>query len=313
MRSSLTSAGASWQMTSPLPEGCVPWRSLLSEATTRLREAGVEQPDLEARRIVERASGTEGAEYVIALDAPATNRGVHFFDVMVERRSAGEPLQYVLGRWAFRTLDLLVDGRVLIPRPETEVVAGHALDELDRLTTHTHDRRRLTAVDLGTGSGAIALSIAAERTHVDVWGTDVSTDALEVARANLAGIGPGATRVRLVEGSWFEALSDELRGGVDLFVSNPPYVAEGADLPAEVAEWEPAQALVSGPTGLEGLIHIVTGASAWLRRPGVLVLELAPGQSGSVRKAARDSGFDEVAVFDDLADRERVLVARLLR
>src|SRR5581483_11962387 len=154
---------------------------------------------------------------------------------MVERRAAGEPLQYVLRRWGFRTLDLLVDPRVLIPRPETEVVVEVAIRELRRI-----DSRRPLVADLGTGSGAIALSIAVEVPDARVWATDASADALAVARANLAGIGsPAAKRVRIEQGSWFDALPAAFRGQFDVVVSNPPYIAAHEDLPPEVVDWEP--------------------------------------------------------------------------
>ena len=217
------------------------WRDLRHESIERLRAAAVEDPDQEVRWIIERASGRSPAEQVAALDDDTTEREVRFVDQMVARRAAGEPLQYVLGRWGFRTLDLFVDGRVLIPRPETEVVAGLAIDALAAL-----DRPGL-AVDLGTGSGAIALAIAAERwPHVEVWATDRSPDALAVAGANLAGLGRRAAVVRLAEGDWFEALPEDLRGRIDVVVSNPPYVATDDPLPPEVADWEPREALVPG-------------------------------------------------------------------
>jgi release factor glutamine methyltransferase len=210
----------------------------------------------------------------------------------------------VLGVWSFRTLDLLVDRRVLIPRPETEVVAGRALDELDR-------RRGRVVVDLGTGSGAIALSVAAERTGVEVWATDASADALDVARANLAGLGSAGTRVRLVEGDWFAALPEELAGRVDVIVSNPPYVAAGEDLPAEVRDWEPAGALVPGPSGLEALEVLVDGAPRWLAPGGALVVELAPHQAAAVADRARAGGFAAVEIGADLTGRDRFVVARI--
>jgi len=156
------------------------------------------------------------------------------------RRESGEPLQYVLGSWAFRSLELMVDPRVLIPRPETEQVVEVALGEIRR-------HRRPVVADLGTGSGAIALSVVAEVAGAQVWATDTSEAALAVARANLAGLaGMAATRVRLARGSWFSALPAELRGRLSVVVSNPPYVADAevASLPAEVAEWEPREALV---------------------------------------------------------------------
>lgn len=254
---------------------------------------------------MERASGYEGAEYHLALDRPATVRGVAQLDGMLARRSAGEPLQYVVGRWGFRTLDLFVDRRVLIPRPETEAVVGHALDELDRMGTGP-----LVAADLGTGSGAIALSIVAERAGVQVWATDDSAAALAVAGANLAGIGRPATRVRLAEGSWYGALPRELRGRLALVVSNPPYVAEGDELPPVVRDWEPAAALVAGPTGLEAVEAVVRGAPEWLAPGGALVVEIAPHQAAAAVAVATGAGLTDAEVRPDLAGRPRALVAR---
>jgi release factor glutamine methyltransferase len=298
-----------------LPVGAVSWRMLVAEAQTRLSAAGV--PDegsaaIDARRIVERASGFEGAEYVLGLDDAATERGVHYFDLMLERRLAGEPLQYVVGRWGFRQLDLLVDSRVLIPRPETEVVTELALSELDRRRANAHeDDRALLAVDLGTGSGAIGLSLAAEREGLDIWLTDRSVDALAVARANLAGLGRAATRVRVADGDWFGALPSELLGAIDVVVSNPPYVAVGDPLPAVVRDWEPTGALLAGDDGLDDLRVIVAEAPRWLRPGGALVLELDPRQADAVAGLALDAGFAAAQVHPDLLGRARAVVARL--
>lgn len=325
----------------------VPWRAFLAEAERTLTTAGVDDPAVDARRIVEQASGFEGAELWLGLDEPATRRGVVAFDAMVARRASGEPLQYVLGRWAFRTLDLLVDRRVLIPRPETEQVAQAALDELGRIAAHRRppdagDRdgggaqRRggamsvpagdapvtmaglraggapppLLAVDLGTGSGAIGLSIAVERSDTRVVLTDASPDALGVARANLVGIGRAATRVEIAQGSWFDALAPELVGGIDLIVSNPPYVAPDDDLPAVVRDWEPASALIAADDGTADLAVIVAGALRWLAPGGAVVLEMAPRQTEIVARWAADAGFVDVEVGDDLAARPRWVRAR---
>lgn len=301
----------------------VPWRAFLREATEVLRAAGFESPDSDARRIVEQASGFEGAELVLGLSEPATVRGVGTFDAMMARRLAGEPLQYVVGRWGFRTLDLMVDRRVLIPRPETEVVAGVAIDELDRIIARSlggagagasagagADSRPPIVVDLGTGSGAIGLSVAVERKDVHVVLTDASTDALAVARANLAGIGSAATRVSIVEGDWFDALPDAFVGAVDIVVSNPPYVAVDDELPAEVADWEPPSALIAPDAGLAHLRVLVDGASSWLRRGGSLVLEMAPTQTEAIATLADERGYVDVDVVDDLAGRPRIVRAR---
>ena len=281
----------------------LPWRQLRDESLERLRSSGVvDDPERELRWIVERAAGRTPSEQVAALDEPVTEREVRFVDQMVARRAAGEPLQYVLGRWAFRTLDLMVDARVLIPRPETEVVAELAISGLPAGGV---------LVDLGTGSGAIALSVAAERwPDVEVWATDASADALAVARANLAGLGRRAAVVRLLEGDWYAALPDELRGRVDVVVSNPPYVAADDPLPPAVADWEPSAALVPGPTGLEAIEVIVAGAPDWLSSAGSLVVEIGETQGDAVQALARAAGFTNVRIEQDLAARDRALVAR---
>jgi release factor glutamine methyltransferase len=281
--------------------GTLTWRHLYQLARERLGS------DAEARHIVERASGRDGAEWLLVLDQGVPHRALAFFDDMVERRAADEPLQYVLRRWGFRGLDLLVDRRVLIPRPETEVVVEVAIRELRRLGT-----RRPLAADLGTGSGAIALALASEVGEVKVWATDASPGALAVARANLAGLGsPAAVRVRLAQGGWFDALPAVLRGQYDLIVSNPPYIAAGERLPAEVAEWEPVEALVAGERGTEAIAELVAGAPAWLARPASLVLEIAPHQAEEAIELAGAAGFGDVDVRPDLAGRLRVLVARI--
>ena len=291
------------------PDDGIPWRVFLAEAVRRLTEAGVANADAEARWIVERATSTSGAEYQLELDEPATERGVGFFDLMLERRLAGEPLQYVLGQWAFRTLDLFIDRRVLIPRPETEVVVDHALHELRAALALGGLIRPVPVVDLGTGSGAIALSVAAEVDEVEVWAVERAPGAAAVARANLAGLGRAATRVRVVEGSWFEPLPATLRGRVALVVSNPPYVAPDDPLPPEVADWEPRDALVPGPTGMEAIEAIVAEALAWLAPSGALVVELAPSQAEAAVALALAAGFASAEWRPDLAGRPRMLVA----
>ena len=291
-------------------DGFVLWRELLDEATERLAESGLDSADSEARRLVVAAAGCDDTAWHRELDRPATRRGVASFDSMLARRIAGEPLQYVLGSWGFRALDLFVDPRVLIPRPETEIVAGCALDELRR-RAEALSAPMLLAADLGCGSGAIGLSLAAERVDVEVICTDVSADALAVASANLAGLGRPAQRVRLAEGSWYEALPADLRGRFDVIVSNPPYVADGSgSLPLEIADHEPPVALYSGRTGLEATEEILTGAPDWLAPGGAVVLELSDGTAGRVEGLARSAGLAEVAVHPDLTGTDRVLVAR---
>ena len=218
------------------------------------------------------------------------------FDELVARREAGEPLQYVVARWGFRTLDLYVDRRVLIPRPETEIVAGVAIDLAPRI-----------AVDLGTGSGAIACALAVETDAERIIATDSSPRALEVARANIAALGQRALRVEVRQGFWFDALPEDVRGSVDVIVSNPPYIGADEELPSEVIDWEPREALIAGETGLEAIAFLIGEAPQWLRPGGHLVVEIAPHQRDAVLEFATDYATAEVR--KDLTESDRVLVA----
>jgi release factor glutamine methyltransferase len=283
------------------------WRRLLTDARTRLEAAGVGNADQEARWLVADVAGAAGVDrtaLAAGLDRPVGPDEAAALGALVERRAGGEPLQYVLGRWDFRRIEVAVDRRVLIPRPETEVLAGLALDEVDRLGARL-------AVDLGTGSGALALALAAERPGLEVGATDRSPDALAVARANRDRLGL-ADRVRLLAGSWFDPLPADWLGRVDVIVANPPYVSEDemADLPPEVRDWEPPGALCAGPTGLEDVAAIVAGAPRWLARPGALLVEMAPHQVREAAHLAERAGFGSVSVWPDLAGRDRIVWAR---
>jgi release factor glutamine methyltransferase len=293
------------------------WAALHAAAESRLRAVGVDDPATEARWMVEEVSGMDAAEQILEAGRRATRRATVELDALLDRRAAGEPLQYVLGSWGFCGLDLLVDPRVLIPRPETESVVQFAIAEVERLGERvgradpwagalTH----YAVADLGTGSGAIALALAAALPDAEVWATDVSEDALTVARANLAGAGTTAARVRVAGGSWFAALPETLRGTLLLVVANPPYIATDEDLPPVVRDWEPTSALFAGPTGLEALEHLVDESPAWLDPAGTLVLELAPHQGDAIAARARDAGFAEVLLRYDLSGRVRTLIAR---
>ncbi len=273
----------------------------------------------EARWIVEHAGGDAGLARALA-----------------DRRAAGEPLQYVLGRWPFRSLELVLDRRVLIPRPETEQVVEVALAQLALLphraggrtggpaaTTAVPTLPGPVAVDLGTGSGAIALSLAVEggafAPDLVVWATDFSADALAATAENLDRLSQrdpmAAGRVHLSEGWWFEALPPALAGSVDLLVSNPPYVAE-ADFPGldpTVRWWEPSQALLAsdsnGVGGMADIQAVVAGGAHWVRPGGVAVVEIDPTQADATVDAVCRAGFAHCRIERDLAGRERMVVA----
>ena len=276
------------------------WRELLAETQATL---GNQQ---DARFLCEHAAGLDATEFTIALDEVVSQRMGGYVQEMVRRRLAGEPLQYVMGRWAFRHLDLLVDARVLIPRPETELVAQVALEAARAVQPSR------VVVDMGTGSGAIGLSLAHELplAGTTVWLTDVSPDALDVARANLAGIGRNGANVRIAAGDWFAALPAELAGTVDVLVANPPYVAEGDDdVEDVVARHEPHIALFSGNDGLDAIRFIAAGVCNWLRPGGVLVLEIGHQQGAAVREVLAAHGLRDVQIRCDLSGRDRIAMA----
>ncbi len=280
------------------------WRSLVGSAVAELGDR------LEAVRIVCHAGGIELNDLPLRGDGAVPPDVVERARVLLARRQAGEPLQWVLGSWGFRTLDLVVDGRALVPRPETEIVVEHALAELRRLA-EPYD-----VVDLGTGSGVIALSIAAEEPAARVLATDRSPAALSLARENLGRQPPALRgRVRFADGDWFAAVPAGLAGKLALVVSNPPYLAaaEWPHLDGVVREYDPYDALVAGSSGLEAIGEIVGAAGGFLRPAGALVVEIAPHQAAAVVDAARATGaYGYVEVRQDLTGRPRVLVARTL-
>jgi release factor glutamine methyltransferase len=228
------------------------------------------------------------------------------------RRLAGEPLQYIIGHWPFRALDLDVDPRVLIPRPETEGLVDVALGELALSSSLAP-----LLVDLGCGSGAIGLAVLDELRSRGVAATlvaiDESRDALDVARANARK--HQLFSVSFVESSWFDGLDDSLRGRVDLIVANPPYVGE-AELAGldPVLGYEPLGALVApdaeGVAGLEDLAIILREASLWLRAGASLVMEHGDTQHDALVELAERHGYVDVRDVDDLSGRPRVIVAK---
>ena len=259
----------------------------------------------QARWLCEEASGVDGAEFLEVLDTPATERTVHHLDAMVARVRGGEPLQYVLGHWAFRRLDLMVDRRVLIPRPETEQLVELALDAAPR----RRDAAR-RCVDLGTGSGAIGLSLVAELPldGTTVWLTDASSDALDVARANAAGLGRRSVNVRFAEGSWFDALPDRpaRRVATSWWRTRRTSPTTMRRSSRSVHEWEPHQALYAGADGLDAVRQIAADAPDWLAPGGVAGARdrSRPGRP-RVSRCWSTSGLVDVRVLADLAGRDR--------
>jgi release factor glutamine methyltransferase len=210
-------------------------------------------------------------------------------------------LQYILGEVDFRRLRLSVDRRALIPRPETEVLVGTVLE-------WAGGRPDLSAIDIGTGSGAIALSLAVEGEFGRIVATDVSADAIELARHNAQRCGV-AGRIEFRHGELWADNGDGAR--FDVVVSNPPYIAESerSSLQPEVRDWEPAGALFAGADGLSVVNAIVDGAWDQLNEGGLLAVEIGAGQGDAVRERACERGYAAVRVITDLAGRQRIALA----
>ena len=267
-------------------------RAAVARVRDRLAEAGCETPRVDAELLVAHVLHTSRSALLADGTRLLTMAEAAELDRLAHRRELREPLAYVLGEWGFRRLTLAVDARVLVPRPETEIVVERCLSRLD-------GAREPRVLDVGTGSGAIALAIADEHPGARVTAIDASPDALAVAAAN-------ASRTGLP----LEVAQHDLFGGLpagpwDLVVSNPPYVvpADIGHLAPEVRDWEPRAALVG-----EGATEaIVEGALGVLAAGGALVLEVADGDASRVAGLLRTRGYLETAVTKDLAGRERVV------
>ena len=263
---------------------------VLTSATDYLAERGVPSPRVDAEWLLAHALGLSRIELYTQLDRPLTDAERAAARELVRRRGAREPLAYVLGSWGFRHLDLQTDARALVPRPETEVVVDRCL----ALLAHVSEPNVL---DVGTGTGAIALAIAHELPDARVTATDLSADALALAREN-------AERLGLhVE---FREADLTVAGTFDLVVSNPPYVHAGelATLEPEVRDWEPRAALVD-----EGQTErlIAAKAGTWL------VLETHEAHAGDIAALLERDGYVDVRITNDLADKPRVVEGRWTR
>lgn len=265
---------------------------VLRDATARLLAAGCDTPRLDAELLLASVLGVERSQLVINARAPVDPAEVARFEALVTRRVAREPVAYIVGFKAFRRLVLRVDRRVLVPRPETELLVEAGLT----LSAGS------CVIDVGTGSGAVALALKDERPDLSVWASDVDADALAVARANRLHLGVG---VEVVQAD----LLDGLDWRFDAVLANLPYVAAGAELPADVARYEPAGALFAGADGLD-VIRRLVAAVAGAPEIGLLALEVGFDQAAAVRELLSGSGFRSIETLRDLAGHERVVVAR---
>jgi release factor glutamine methyltransferase len=278
--------------------------TLVSDLADRFGRAGIESALADAELVVGHVTGWTRGEVATKafMGAELEVDVVERIELLAIRREAREPLQHITGEAPFRHLVLEVGPGVLVPRPETELVAEWAIEALRQVPTATP-----RAVDLGTGTGALALALASEVPNAEVYAIELSPLAAAWAERNIARYGDG--RVTLVQGDVATALP-ELDGTVDVVVANPPYIPD-ADKPvdAEVLGYDPESALFGGPDGLRDIRVFIARAARLLRAGGTLVVEHADGQGAAVRAIAAEAGFGMTTTHTDLLHRERALTA----
>lgn len=268
-----------------------------------LERRGDEHPRRSAEWLLSSATGLSRVELYAYHDRPLSPAERETYRTLVSKRAEGMPLQYATGEMPFRHLVVRVSPGVFIPRPETEVLVDVALERLASV-------ERPAVLDLCTGSGCVAVSIAAEHPGARVWAVDVSEVAVEAARRN-ALHADVADRVQVVHGDLFDPLPRELLGAIDFIVSNPPYIPSGdlAALPREVLGFEPHTALDGGADGLDTFRRIEAAAGEWLADGGAIALELDSGRVADAAAELRD-GYQGVTVRQDLTGRDRIVYAR---
>lgn len=277
-------------------------RSLLSQARQQLvAELGLEPDEarLEAQILLSESLNVSRAWMIANSEQALTSDLSGRFFALLQRRLQGEPIAYILGRREFYGLDFIVEPGVLIPRPDTETLVEAALQ---RIPEHTPAR----VLDLGTGSGAIAIALAMHRPQAEIIAVDYSPAALDIARKNAANL--GAKNLRLLHSDWFAALE---QARFEIIVSNPPYIADAdPHLAQGDLRFEPASALSSGPDGLDDIRRIIRKAPEYLLSEGWLLLEHGYDQSGKVAELLETGGFAEIGHTADLAGIQRVTFGR---
>jgi release factor glutamine methyltransferase len=286
-------------------------RTLLAWARGWLERRGVESPRLDAELILAHALGCDRVRLYVEHDKPLTPEELARVKPLLQRRAEREPVAYILGSKEFYGRAFAVGKGVFVPRPETELLVQQALEALDALAGPQRlDAGGLRVLDLCAGSGAVGVTLAAERAGLEVDLVELSADAAAFARSNAQALAPG--RARVLEGDLFAPLGPA-EPRYDAVVANPPYVPAGdeARLQPEIAHHEPRQALYAGERGLDVLQSLIAAAPQWMRPGAFFGVELDPGQPPAVLEMCRAAGFEAVRVVQDLARLDRFVTARL--
>lgn len=272
---------------------------LIADSSATLAAAGIDTARLDAEMLLATACDTDRTRLYAGLREPVPRRCADTFHSLLARRLAREPLAYIVGHQEFWSLDFIVAPDVLIPRPETELLVELAIEGFSEAKS--------TLCDLGTGSGCVAVSLAHELPHVEIWAVDISSAALTVARAN-AQHHAVAGRIRFTESDLFAAIVDQR---FDTIVCNPPYVSTAElERPQPELRWEPRRALDGGREGLEAIERLVAQAREHLTDAGWFIMEIGATQGPAVQRLAQTAGFRCISVRNDHTGRPRVVVAR---
>jgi release factor glutamine methyltransferase len=277
------------------------------KAAQKFSEHGISNPRLDAEVLLSHVLKKDRAWLITHISDPLDNGTVKLFESVIDRRTRREPLQYITGMQEFWGLEFIVTSDVLIPRPETELLVETALKIMQSAS------RQATIIDLCTGSGCVAVSMAKEIGNARIFATDKSNRALAVAREN-ARRHDVSDRIRFLEGDLYEPLEElDIRGQADIITANPPYIRSG-DLPMlqpEVRDYEPKIALIAGPEGIEIQQRVLATSPEFLKKHGALIMEMGMGQAEELKRMVAETGaYSTQEILKDLAGIDRVIVAR---
>lgn len=284
-------------------------RQTLQEGTSFLARKGVTSARLDAELLLGKVMGAGRESLYVDDEMPLQGSERRRFQRLVERRARREPVSYITGQWEFWSLEFLVTPAVLVPRPETELLVEIVL----ALMAQFDEGLPLKLLDLGTGSGVIAVSLAKEQRNGEIWATDLSGEALEIARANATHHGV-ERKIHFLQGDLFEPVK-EYRRFFQMVISNPPYVRRGEmkHLPREIQDWEPKAAIDGGWDGLDLYRRIIQEGHRYLVDGGLMALEIGADMGSEVSRLFAATGcFSKCSMYKDYAGRDRVLVARKL-
>ena len=281
----------------------------LRRASFYLRKAGIDQPRLEAEMLLTLCLDIDRLQLRLRQEDTLKTEDRSLYTAFVQRRCSGEPFAYIRGSKDFYGRCFAVNSHVLIPRPETEMIVDIAV-RVSRAMAGMSERD-INCIDLGTGSGVLAITMALEIERIKVWAVDISEKALAVAEQNACALKVDE-KITFCLGSYFDALSGLIHPRFDLIISNPPYISglDMVDLPVDVIKYEPVQALLGGQEGLDGYRHILADVAGHITKLGTLIMEIGDSQQEEVERMCIETGlFSSVITHNDLAGRPRVVEA----